>query len=68
MAIVWQPIPADTMLSSSAVVDVLIDALDSARPRATYAVTVPTRIMGWARRLLSDGALSRLAGRLSDRE
>ncbi|NLH80364.1 MAG: SDR family NAD(P)-dependent oxidoreductase [Phyllobacteriaceae bacterium] len=55
-------------LPPSAVVEKLIHALDDPRPRATYAVTVPTLIMVWARRLLSDGTLSRWAGRLSDRE
>ncbi|MCE1235585.1 MAG: SDR family NAD(P)-dependent oxidoreductase [Hyphomicrobiales bacterium] len=55
-------------LPPSAVVEKLIHALDDPHPRASYAVTTPTLIMGWARRLLTDGALSRLAGRLSDRE
>lgn len=55
-------------LPPSAVVDKLIHALESPHPRATYAVTVPTLIMGWLRRLLSDTALSRLTGRLSDKE
>lgn len=55
-------------LPPSAVVEKLILALDAPRPRATYAVTIPTLIMGWARRLLSDTRLSHLAGRLSDRE
>ena len=55
-------------LPPSAVVEKLILALDAPHPRATYAVTTPTVIMGWARRLLSDTRLSLLAGRLSDRE
>ena len=55
-------------LAPSAVVDRLIHALDATRPRATYAVTVPTLVMAAARRLLPDGLLSRFAGRLSDRE
>ncbi|MBV5264735.1 SDR family NAD(P)-dependent oxidoreductase [Pinisolibacter aquiterrae] len=55
-------------LPPSAVVEKLIAALDAERPRATYAVTVPTVIMAWARRLLSDTTLSKWAGRLSDRE
>lgn len=55
-------------LPPSAVVEKLIVALDAERPRATYGVTVPTLIMGWARRLFSDTTLSRWAGRLSDRE
>jgi len=55
-------------LPPSAVVDKLIHALESPTPRASYNVTVPTLIMAWLRRLLSDTALSRLAGRLSDKE
>lgn len=55
-------------LPPAAVVEKLIRALDAPRPRATYAVTTPTVIMGWARRLLSDTRLSLLSGRLSDRE
>lgn len=55
-------------LPPAAVVEKLIVALDTPRPRATYAVTIPTVIMGWARRLLSDTRLSLLSGRLSDRE
>ncbi len=53
-------------LPPSAVVDTLIVALERARPRATYAVTIPTVVMSWARRALSDTLLSRLLGRLSD--
>lgn len=55
-------------LPPSAVVERLIVALDAERPRASYGVTVPTRVMGWARRVLGDTTLSRWAGRLSDRE
>lgn len=55
-------------LPPSAVVERLMLALDSKNPRATYGVTVPTAIMGWARRALSETVLSRWAGRLSDRE
>lgn len=53
-------------LPPSAVVDKLIVALEHPRPRAAFAVTVPTVVMGWARRLLSDTRLSRLLGRLSE--
>lgn len=53
-------------LPPSAVVDTLILALERPRPRATYAVTTPTVVMSWARRVLSDTRLSRLLGRLSD--
>lgn len=55
-------------LPPSAVVDKLILALEADRPRATYGVTVPTLVMAWARRLLPETTLSRVAGRLSDRE
>ncbi len=55
-------------LPPSAVVDKLILALESPAPRATYGITVPTLVMGWLRRLLTDTALSRLTGRLSDNE
>lgn len=55
-------------LPARAVVEKLLLALDAPRPRATYAVTTPTLIMAWARRLLPDTTLSRWAGRLSDRE
>ncbi len=39
-------------LPASAVTAVLVRALESPRPRARYAVTTPTRLMGVARRLL----------------
>lgn len=55
-------------LPASAVVDKLLLALESSRPRATYRVTTATLIFDVARRLLPDGVMSRLAGALSDRE
>ncbi|MER2605026.1 MAG: SDR family NAD(P)-dependent oxidoreductase [Siculibacillus sp.] len=55
-------------LPASAVVEVLMRALDAPRPRATYAVTVPTIVLGWVKRLVSDTMLSKITGRLSDRE
>lgn len=55
-------------LPAQAVVDRLVHALDSPRPRPTYRVTVPTLVLDIARRILPDGAMSRLAGYLSDRE
>ena len=55
-------------LPPEAVVDRLIDALESPRPRPTYRVTTPTLIFDVARRVLSDRMLSRLAGWVSDRE
>ena len=55
-------------LPAQAVVDRLVHALDSPRPRPTYRVTVPTLVLDIARRILPDRAMSRLAGFLSDRE
>lgn len=55
-------------LPASAVVDTLIAALDSPRPRPTYRVTTATLLIDVARRVLTDRAMSRLAGYLSDRE
>lgn len=55
-------------LPAQAVVDTLVRALEAERPRATYRVTTPTLILDIARRILPDGAMSRLAGFLSDRE
>ncbi len=55
-------------LPPEAVVDKLLHALESPRPRPTYRVTTPTLIIDIARRLLSDATMSRLAGRISDRE
>ena len=50
-------------LPASAVTDKLIHALESPRPKARYYVTVPTYIMGIARRILPVRALDRvLAG------
>lgn len=47
-------------LPASAVTDKLIHALESPRPKARYYVTVPTHIMGVARRVLPVWALDRL--------
>ncbi len=55
-------------LPPEAVVDRLIHALESPRPRPTYRVTTPTLIFDVARRLLTDRMLSRFAGWVSDRE
>jgi short-subunit dehydrogenase len=50
-------------LPASAVTDKLIHALESPRPKARYYVTVPTYVMGIARRILPIWALDRvLAG------
>lgn len=47
-------------LPPSAVTRKVIHALDHPRPRPRYYVTTPTRLMGWARRLLTTRALDRL--------
>jgi NAD(P)-dependent dehydrogenase (short-subunit alcohol dehydrogenase family) len=47
-------------LPAGAVTDKLIHALESPRPKARYYVTVPTHIMGIARRILPVWALDRL--------
>ena len=50
-------------LPASAVTQVLIRALESPRPRARYAVTMPARMAGLARRLLPGPLLDRLLSR-----
>ncbi len=50
-------------LPPQAVTRALIRALESRRPRPRYHVTVPTRLMGTARRLLPTRALDRLLAR-----
>lgn len=52
-------------LPSAAVVDKLIHALESRRPRPRYYVTVPTHLIGHARRLLTTRGLDRLLTRIS---
>lgn len=52
-------------LPASAVVDRLIHALDARRPRPRYYVTVPTHLIGHARRFLSTRGLDRLLTRIS---
>ncbi len=61
-----QPGPAAPFtLPPAAVVDKLIHALESRRPRPRYYVTVPTYLIGYARRLLSTRGLDRLLARIS---
>ena len=55
-------------LPPGAVVERLIHALESPRPRPYYSITVPTHVMAWARRLLPDWALVRFLASTSDRE
>jgi NAD(P)-dependent dehydrogenase (short-subunit alcohol dehydrogenase family) len=53
-------------LPATAVLEKLIRALESNRPRAHYYVTTPTWIMAAARRLLPQRALDHLINRMSD--
>jgi NAD(P)-dependent dehydrogenase (short-subunit alcohol dehydrogenase family) len=53
-------------LPPEAVLEKLIHALESKRPRAHYYVTTPTHVMGLARRLLPQGWLDRFVNRMSD--
>ena len=55
-------------LPPAAVVDKLIVALEHADPKPAYAVTVPTHVMGLARRFLTERLRSRLLAYLSDQE
>jgi NAD(P)-dependent dehydrogenase (short-subunit alcohol dehydrogenase family) len=52
-------------LPPAAVVDRLIHALESRRPRPRYYVTVPTHLIGHARRILTSRGLDRLLTRIS---
>jgi NAD(P)-dependent dehydrogenase (short-subunit alcohol dehydrogenase family) len=52
-------------LPPAAVVDKLIHALESRRPRPRYYVTLPTHLIGHARRLLNSRGLDRLLRRIS---
>lgn len=52
-------------LPADAVVKKLIHALESPRPRARYYVTVPTYLLGYARRLLSTRMLDRMLRKIS---
>ncbi len=61
-----QPGPAAPFtLPASAVVDRLIHALESPRPRARYYVTVPTHLIGHTRRFLSSRGLDWLLRQIS---
>ena len=53
-------------LPPEAVLEKLIHALESDRPRAHYYVTTPTYIMGLARRFLPQGLMDRIVNRISD--
>lgn len=50
-------------LPPSAVTDALIDALESARPKARYRITTPARVAAVLKRVLSTRALDRVLSR-----
>lgn len=49
-------------LPASAVTDRIVHALESARPRARYRITTPTKLMAVARRVLPTRAIDRIMG------
>ncbi|MDE2384333.1 MAG: SDR family oxidoreductase [Alphaproteobacteria bacterium] len=53
-------------LPPEAVLEKLVHALESKRPRAHYYVTTPTHLMGAARRLLPQGLMDYFVDRMSD--
>lgn len=53
-------------LPPEAVLEKLVTALESGRPKAHYYVTTPTYIMGLARRFLPQGLMDRFLNRISD--
>ena len=53
-------------LSPEAVLEKLIHALESPRPRAHYFVTIPTHVMGLARRFMPQRILDWFVDRMSD--
>ena len=53
-------------LPPEAVLEKLIHALESRRPKAHYYVTIPTHVMGLARRFLPQGLMDRFVNRMSD--
>jgi NAD(P)-dependent dehydrogenase (short-subunit alcohol dehydrogenase family) len=53
-------------LPPEAVLEKLVHALESKSPRAHYYVTIPTHIMGLARRLLPQGIMDKFVNRMSD--
>lgn len=55
-------------LGPEAVLEKLIRALESPRPRARYPVTKPAYFFAYAKRLLPGVWLERILGRISDRE
>jgi NAD(P)-dependent dehydrogenase (short-subunit alcohol dehydrogenase family) len=53
-------------LPPEAVLEKLVHALESNRPKAHYYVTLPTHAMGLARRLLPQGIMDKFVNRMSD--
>ena len=53
-------------LPPESVLEKLIHAIESPRPKAHYYVTTPTHIMGWARRVLPQGLMDRFVNKVSD--
>lgn len=53
-------------LPPEAVLEKLVHALESHKPRAHYYVTLPTHAMGLARRLLPQGIMDKFISRMSD--
>ena len=55
-------------LGPEAVLQKLIHALESPRPRARYRVTKPAYFFAYAKRLLPTVWMDRILGKISDRE
>ena len=53
-------------LPPEAVLEKLIHAIESPRPKAHYYVTTPTHLMGFARRFLPQGIMDRFVNKVSD--
>ena len=53
-------------LPPEAVLEKLLHAIESPRPKAHYYVTKPTHLMGMARRIMPQGLMDRFVNRMSD--
>ena len=53
-------------LPPEAVLEKLLHAIESPRPKAHYYVTTPTHLMGMARRIMPQGLMDRFVNRMSD--
>lgn len=60
--------PSPFKLPARAVVDALIHAVESKRPKARYRVTIPTTVMAYTKRLLPTRAFDRLLIKASKAE